>query len=66
MNLREALITQGPSLELQRAASDEIARLDGIIRDLTGRYYQAQAELAQAMANARNLGVTVSTKEQQT
>jgi len=28
MNLRAALITQSPSLALQRAAADEIARLD--------------------------------------
>lgn len=28
MKLREALIMQSPSLELQRAAADEIARLD--------------------------------------
>lgn len=28
MNLREALIAQAPSLELQRAAQAEIARLD--------------------------------------
>jgi hypothetical protein len=31
MNLREALIAQGPSLELHRAAQAEIARLDAII-----------------------------------
>jgi hypothetical protein len=35
MNLREALIVQGPSLELQRAAQAEIARLDARIKDLT-------------------------------
>lgn len=28
MNIREALIQQSPSLALQRAAGDEIARLD--------------------------------------
>ena len=30
--LREALITQSPSLALQRAAADEIARLDALMR----------------------------------
>ncbi len=32
MNLREALIQQAPSLALQRAAADEIARLDALLR----------------------------------
>lgn len=32
MNLREALIAQAPSLELQRAAQSEIARLDHQLR----------------------------------
>lgn len=31
MNLRQALISQGPSLELQRAAQAEIARLDAVL-----------------------------------
>jgi len=48
MNLREALIVQNPSLELQRAAQAEIARLDSVLKDLAARYYEAQAELAQA------------------
>jgi hypothetical protein len=34
MQLREALLVQSPSLALQRAASDEIARLDARIREL--------------------------------
>ena len=34
MNIREALMTQGPSLELHRAAQFEIARLDGVIEEL--------------------------------
>lgn len=34
MNLREALIQQAPSLALQRAAADEIAKLDARIREL--------------------------------
>jgi hypothetical protein len=31
MKLREALIQQAPSLALQRAASDEIARMDALL-----------------------------------
>ena len=34
MNLREALIQQAPSLALQRAAADEIARLDDLVHRL--------------------------------
>jgi hypothetical protein len=34
MNLRDALIQQAPSLALQRAAADEIARLDSIVRSI--------------------------------
>jgi hypothetical protein len=34
MNLREALIQQAPSLALQRAAADEIARLDAQVGQL--------------------------------
>jgi len=32
MEIREALIKQAPSLALQRAATDEIARLDAEVR----------------------------------
>jgi hypothetical protein len=45
MNLREALILQSPSLELQRAAADEIARLDATIRHLATVHYETQAKL---------------------
>jgi hypothetical protein len=45
MNLREALIAQGPSLELQRAAADEIARLDAVIKHLATAHYEGQAQL---------------------
>ena len=45
MNLREALIIQSPSLELQRAAADEIARLDGVIKHLATIHYETQAQL---------------------
>ena len=37
MQLREALIVQQPSLVLQRAASDEISRLDAKIARLEQR-----------------------------
>lgn len=50
MNLREALIVQGPSLELQRAAHAEIARLDGELSLMAARHYQAQAQLARVLA----------------
>lgn len=33
MKLREALRTQSPSLALQRSAADEIASLDGLLRE---------------------------------
>ena len=33
MQLRDALITQAPSLALQRAAASEIARLDSLLHD---------------------------------
>ncbi len=34
MKLREALIAQSPSLALQRAAADEVARQDALIAEL--------------------------------
>ena len=34
MNLRQALIEQSPSLALQRAAADEIARLDAVLKEI--------------------------------
>ena len=37
MKLREALIQQAPSLALQRAAADEIAKLDAQVADLQRR-----------------------------
>lgn len=36
MEIREALRIQAPSLALQRAAADEIARLDGEIQRMSG------------------------------
>ena len=49
MNLREALIIQSPSLELQRAAADEIARLDTTVRHLATIHYETQATLANVL-----------------
>ena len=34
MKIREALLTMAPSLALQRAAADEIARLDARLEDV--------------------------------
>lgn len=49
MNLREALIIQSPSLELQRAAADEIARLDATVRHIAMIHYETQATLANVL-----------------
>lgn len=46
MQLREALISQSPSLELQRAAANEIARLDARVKFLTEGYYRVSAHAA--------------------
>jgi hypothetical protein len=48
MELREALIRQSPSLELQRAAQAEIARLDAVVMLLTKEVQELQSELAEA------------------
>ena len=45
MNLREALITQGPSLSLQRAAQSEIARLDAEVSRMRAECAETRAEL---------------------
>lgn len=44
MQIREALISQSPSLALQRAAADEIARLDALVHEFRGQaeYYRDQ------------------------
>jgi hypothetical protein len=42
VNLREALINQHPSLVLQRAAADEIARLDAKIARLENCLFEMQ------------------------
>lgn len=41
MNIREALMQQSPSLALQRAAADEIARLDAAVKAVTGAFGKA-------------------------
>lgn len=48
MELRQALREQGPSLTLQRAAADEIARLDARVSALEGSLRKAVMELEQA------------------
>jgi hypothetical protein len=45
MRLREALIHQAPSLTLQRAASDEIARLDKVVTNLRAVLIRLQEDL---------------------
>jgi hypothetical protein len=47
MNIRDALIHQSPSLMLQRAASDEIAKLDAAVRTLIGVVRQSERDYAQ-------------------
>lgn len=48
MKLREALIAQAPSLALQRAAADEIARLDGRIKGVRDTIAAFDADIEQA------------------
>ncbi len=63
MNLREALIIQSPSLELQRAAANEIARLDTTIRHLATVHYETQAKLGNvriALQAAERMGNEVN------
>ncbi len=50
MNLRDALIYQNPSLELQRAAASEIARLDALVKYQEGEIRVLKELLAQQMA----------------
>ena len=45
MNIREALITMQPSLTLVRAASDEIARLDGKLLEGAVREREQSAKI---------------------
>lgn len=48
MQIREALQVQGPSLALQRAAADEIARLDRMLAILESDLEQARNEILTA------------------
>lgn len=47
MNLREALIVQSPSLALQRAAADEIARLDRRVAEMDTMLKEAASLLTE-------------------
>ena len=51
MNLRQALIQQSPSLALQRAAGDEIARLDARCASLNRALDMAMAVLQETVIN---------------
>lgn len=55
MNIRDALIQQGPSLALQRAAADEIAKLDADILHLVARIRDLEARTEQTAAEAAAL-----------
>lgn len=50
MLIREALIVQHPSLALQRAASDEIARLDNLVKNLEAQIRQERLKVASLIA----------------
>lgn len=50
MQLREALINQSPSLELQRAAANELARLDAQAKMLTQGHYRMSTQLGKITA----------------
>ncbi len=52
MNLREALITMSPSLELQRAAANEIARLDALVKYQEGEIRVLKALVEHASPSA--------------
>lgn len=64
MNLREALIAQAPSLALQRAAADEIARLDRKLQqwhDVFGHLGKTPDECGSALY-ARDAAVNPNTE----
>lgn len=52
MRLREALIRQSPSLALQRAAADEIARLDTLVA-------YVEAQLLELLEEVHNRAVFI-------
>lgn len=59
MQIRDALISQAPSLQLQRAAADEIARLDAKIRVLTDALWKAcgdDAKVVDAYIKSQDTG----------
>ena len=57
MHLRDALITQAPSLALQRAAASEVARLDSLVLTLL-RGTVAAANLLDSVAHVATPGDT--------
>jgi hypothetical protein len=73
MDIRQALIAQGPSLALQRSAADEIARLDRTVETLAqglvtlaaqsdgSANSRATAMSAVAVCALRNAGFKVET-----
>lgn len=54
MNLRDALISQAPSLALQRAAQGEIARQDAEITRLGAALARRDAEIARLTEDLRS------------
>lgn len=61
MEIRDALLLQSPSLALQRAAADEIARLDALVRDMEDALQFAMPYLeAQLKAGCAGAAVAIS------
>lgn len=57
MKLRDALLAQTPSLTLQRAAADEIARLDALVHGLRRAATSAAAALDSSGQHGEPLGL---------
>ena len=58
MLLRDALRTQSPSLALQRAAADEIARLDALVANLQAQLKEREDARSQPPAQERRPDVS--------
>lgn len=56
MNIREALRALSPSLQLQRSAGDEIARLDAQLNDAHELVVQLQRELSTYREREKTIG----------
>lgn len=65
MKLREALITQAPSLALQRAAADEIARLDAALKERVTISDVAQACVYAEVPDSQFESISISLLESQ-